>query len=228
MKLLIVEDEETLREMLVLNFSLEGYQTFAAADGQAALELWRQLSPDLVLLDVMMPKLSGLVVCQTMRQAGDHTPVIFLTAKSDIADRMTGLESGADDYIAKPFHLPELLLRVKNILRRSTWYKAPQDRLEFAGHCIDFRSFTVRLSSGQLENLGEREMMILKLFAERQNEVVSRDEILDAVWGVDNYPSHRTVDNFIVRLRKLLEPDPARPRFLHTVWGVGYKFTPLA
>jgi two-component system, OmpR family, alkaline phosphatase synthesis response regulator PhoP len=226
MRLLIVEDEDTLREMLVLNFSLEGYQTQSVADGRAALEVWRTWQPDLVVLDVMLPNLSGFGFCQTMRKERNHTPVIFLTAKSEITDRMTGLESGADDYLTKPFHLPELLLRVKNLLRRAVWYAQPQDKLEFAGHCVDFRRHTVLLAGGQLENLGARELMILKLFAERANQVVSRDEILDAVWGQDQFPSHRTVDNFIVRLRKILEPDPTKPRFLHTIWGVGYKFTP--
>jgi two-component system, OmpR family, alkaline phosphatase synthesis response regulator PhoP len=226
MKLLIVEDEETLREMLVLNFSLEGYQTQSVSDGPEAVKVWRTWQPDLVVLDVMLPKMSGFVVCQTMRQQGHHTPVIFLTAKAEIADRMSGLESGADDYLTKPFHLPELLLRVKNLLRRAAWYALPQDKLEFAGHCVDFRRHTALLSGGHVETLGARELMMLKLFAERANQVVSRDEILDAVWGQDQFPSQRTVDNFIVRLRKLFEPDPTNPRFLHTIWGVGYKFTP--
>jgi two-component system, OmpR family, alkaline phosphatase synthesis response regulator PhoP len=179
-----------------------------------------------VLLDVMMPKRSGFEVCRTMRQAGDHTPVLFLSAKNQAADRVFGLEAGADDYIAKPFHLPELLLRVQNIVRRAAWYQQPQDTLEFGGHRIDFRRYSAQLANGRLELLGERELMILKLFAERAGEVVSRDEVLEAVWGHDNYPSNRTVDNFIVRLRKLFEPEPAKPRYLHTVWGVGYKFTP--
>jgi two-component system, OmpR family, alkaline phosphatase synthesis response regulator PhoP len=225
MKLLIVEDEDTLREMLVLNFSLEGYTVLHAADGAAGLALWRKAAPDVVLLDVMMPKLSGFEVCRTMRQAGDHTPVLFLSAKNQATDRVSGLEAGADDYIAKPFFLPELLLRVQNMVRRSAWYKQPQDLLEFGGHCVDFRRYRATLANGRHEDLNERELMMLKLFAERIGEVVSRDEILDAVWGQNNYPSNRTVDNFIVRLRKLFEPDPAKPRFLHTVWGVGYKFT---
>jgi two-component system, OmpR family, alkaline phosphatase synthesis response regulator PhoP len=226
MRILIVEDEDTLRQTLALNFSLEGYSVLQAADGEAGLALWREAAPDVVLLDVMMPKRSGFEVCRTMRQAGDHTPVLFLSAKNQAADRVSGLEAGADDYIAKPFHLPELLLRVQNIVRRAAWYQQPQDTLEFGGHRIDFRRYSAQLANGRLETLGERELMILKLFAERAGEVVSRDEVLEAVWGHDNYPSNRTVDNFIVRLRKLFEPEPSKPRYLHTVWGVGYKFTP--
>jgi two-component system, OmpR family, alkaline phosphatase synthesis response regulator PhoP len=226
MKILIVDDEENLREMLVLNFSLEGYTALSASDGAAGLALWREATPDVVLLDVMMPKMSGFEVCRTMRQAGDHTPVLFLSAKNQAADRVSGLEAGADDYISKPFFLPELLLRVQNILRRAVWYKQPQDTLEFGGHRVDFRRYSVQLANGRAEALNERELMMLKLFGERAGEVVSRNEILDAVWGQDNHPSNRTVDNFIVRLRKLFEPNPVKPRHLHTVWGVGYKFTP--
>lgn len=226
MKILIAEDEDNLREMLALNFTLEGYEVLQAPDGEIALEAWQSFTPDVVLLDVMMPKRSGFEVCRTMRQTGDRTPVLFLSAKNQAQDRVSGLEAGADDYIAKPFFLPELLLRVQNILRRATWYAQPKDRLEFAGHCIDFRRYTVQFADGRLEPLGERELMLLKLFAERAGQVVSRDEILDAVWGRESFPSNRTVDNFMVRLRKLFEPDPTKPRYLHTVWGVGYKFTP--
>ncbi|MFN3267010.1 MAG: response regulator transcription factor [Deinococcales bacterium] len=226
MKILIAEDEDTLREMLALNFALEGYAVLQAADGAAALEQWQCGAPDVVLLDVMMPVHSGFAVCQTMRQRGDHTPVLFLSAKNQAQDRVSGLEAGADDYVTKPFFLPELLLRVQNILRRAAWYAKPQDALEFAGYRVDFRRYTVQFPDGRQQALGARELMLLKLFAERAGEVVSRDEILDAVWGQEHFPSNRTVDNFIVRLRKIFEPDPTKPRYLHTVWGVGYKFTP--
>jgi two-component system, OmpR family, alkaline phosphatase synthesis response regulator PhoP len=232
-KILIVEDEPTLAEMLEFNLSAEGYNVSIATDGELALEQWRLEQPDLVLLDVMLPKLSGYDVCRQARLEGLRTGVLFLSAKGEANDRITGLEAGGDDYLAKPFHLRELLLRVATILRRQTWFTAElePDRtsiFSFAGHHIDFAAWTIHCANGQLENLGEREAMMLKLFVENPNRVVSRNEILDRIWGEDHYPSSRTVDNFIVRLRRILEPDPGQPKYLHTVWGVGYRFTPEA
>ncbi len=230
-RILIVEDEPTLADMLEFNLSAEGYSVSVATDGELALEKWRLEKPDLVLLDVMLPKLSGYDVCRQARLEGLQTGVLFLSAKGEANDRITGLEAGGDDYLAKPFHLRELLLRVATILRRQTWFTTPLEpehssSFTFAGHQIDFAAWTIQLASGQLETLGEREMMMLKLFVENPNRVVSRNEILDRIWGEDSYPSSRTVDNFIVRLRRILEPDPGAPKYLHTVWGVGYRFTP--
>jgi two-component system, OmpR family, alkaline phosphatase synthesis response regulator PhoP len=230
-RILIVEDEPTLAEMLEFNLGAEGYSVGIATDGELALEKWRLEKPDLVLLDVMLPKRSGYDVCRQARLEGLRTGVLFLSAKGEANDRITGLEAGGDDYLAKPFHLRELLLRVATILRRQSWFTATlePDRTStfaFAGHQIDFAAWTVQLANGTLENLGEREAMILKLFVENPNRVVSRNEILDRIWGEDNYPSSRTIDNFIVRLRRILEPDPSRPKYLHTVWGVGYRFMP--
>ena len=230
-KILIVEDEPTLAEMLEFNLSAEGYNVSVATDGEMALEKWRLENPDLVLLDVMLPKRSGYDVCRQARLDGLRTGVLFLSAKGEINDRIAGLEAGGDDYLSKPFHLRELLLRIATILRRQRWFTAalePDQKttFEFAGHQIDFAAWTIRLANGSLENLGEREAMILKLFVENPNRVVSRNEILDRIWGEDSYPSSRTVDNFMVRLRRILEPDPSAPKYLHTVWGVGYRFTP--
>jgi two-component system, OmpR family, alkaline phosphatase synthesis response regulator PhoP len=225
-RILIVEDEETLREMLELNLLLEHYQVGVASNGLEGLQKWRSWQPDLVVLDVMMPLMSGFELCRTMRAEQSRTPVIFLSAKTQAEDRVEGLRNGADDYLTKPFHLPELLLRIENALRRVNWFAQPVHTLEFGGHRIDFRSYTATLANGKEENLGEREVMILKLLAEKVGLVVSRDEILDTVWGQMAYPSTRTVDNFVVRLRKLFEPLPSEPRYLHTIWGVGYKFTP--
>jgi two-component system, OmpR family, alkaline phosphatase synthesis response regulator PhoP len=230
-RILIVEDEPTLAELLEFNLSAEGYSVSVATDGELALEKWRLEKPDLVLLDVMLPRRSGYDVCRQARLEGLRTGVLFLSAKGEANDRITGLEVGGDDYLAKPFHLRELLLRIATILRRQSWFTATlePDRtsmFEFAGHHIDFAAWTVQLANGTLENLGEREAMMLKLFVENPNCVVSRNEILDRIWGEDNYPSSRTIDNFIVRLRRILEPDPSRPKYLHTVWGVGYRFTP--
>jgi two-component system, OmpR family, alkaline phosphatase synthesis response regulator PhoP len=230
-KILIVEDEPALAEMLEFNLSSEGYNTSVATDGELALSKWRLEQPDLVLLDVMLPKRSGHDVCRQARLEGLRTGVLFLSAKGETNDRITGLEAGGDDYLAKPFHLRELLLRIATILRRQHWFTAAlePDRSStyaFAGHQIDFSAWTIKLEGGHLETLGEREAMMLKLFVENPNRVVSRNEILDRIWGEDNYPSSRTVDNFIVRLRRILEPDPSAPKYLHTVWGVGYRFTP--
>ncbi|MER3479513.1 MAG: DNA-binding response regulator [Meiothermus sp.] len=227
-RVLIVEDEPVLAEVLADNLREEGLETQIAPDGESALALWRGFQPDLVVLDVMLPRLSGLDVCRRMRSEGDPTPVLFLSAKGQPEERVEGLSAGGDDYLGKPFHLPELLLRVRNMLARLEWGRGEVTPagLEFGGHRVDFRAWNATLADGRVEPLGEREIGILKLLSERAGEVVSRDEILDRVWGGDVFPSSRTVDNFIVRLRRLFEPDPSHPIYLHTVWGVGYRFTP--
>jgi two-component system, OmpR family, alkaline phosphatase synthesis response regulator PhoP len=224
---LIVEDESTLADVLADNLRLEGYRVWIAADGTRGLESWRRLEPDLVVLDVMLPRLSGFELCQRMREGGDRTPVLFLSAKSQAEDRVKGLEVGGDDYLAKPFHLPEFLLRVRAMLRRRRWAQAPDEAgLRFGGHHIDWRSGTVTLKGGRKEVLAERELAILKLLAERAPQVVSRDDILDEVWGEEAFPSSRTIHSYIVKLRKRFEPDPDRPIYLHAVLGTGYRFTP--
>ncbi|WP_337867208.1 response regulator transcription factor [Meiothermus sp.] len=223
-KVLLVEDEPALAGALADNLEGEGYAVEVAPDGRAALERWVAWHPDLVVLDVMLPGLDGLQVCQKMRAQGQTTPVLFLSARGAPEERVEGLKVGGDDYLAKPFHLPEFLLRVKNLLRRRA--ETPRAVYEFAGHRVDFRAWTAYLQDGRKEALGEREMAILRLLIERAGEVVSRDEILDRVWGQEVFPSSRTIDNFVVRLRRLFEPDPAHPVHFHTVWGVGYRFTP--
>lgn len=228
-RLLIVEDEAGLAEVLAENLLEEGYRVEVAPDGRRGLESWRRGAPDLVILDVMLPHLDGFELCRRMRSAGDETPVLFLSARGEPDDRVTGLGVGGDDYLPKPFHLPEFLLRVRNLLRRREWSDGDAGGadagLRFGGHEIDLRSWTARLADGREEPLGERELGILRLLAEREGEVVSRDEILDRVWGDGAFPSSRTIDNYILRLRRLFEPDPARPQHFHTVWGVGYRFT---
>ncbi|MDX2006818.1 MAG: response regulator transcription factor [Meiothermus sp.] len=226
-RVLIVEDEAVLASVLADNLEGEGMSVEIAPDGLRALELWQMLEPDLVVLDVMLSKLDGFEVCRRMRAVGFRTSVLFLSARAEAEDRVEGLEAGGDDYITKPFHLPEFMLRVQNTLRRQQWFRGgPDQTYGFAGHRVDFRTWSVTLADGRTETLGERELMIFKLLSERAGEVVSRDQILDRVWGNDIFPSSRTVDNFIVRLRRLFEPDPSRPVHLHTVWGVGYRFTP--
>lgn len=227
-RVLVVEDEATLAEVLVDNLVDEGYLVEVARDGRAGRAAWLDKQPDLVVLDVMLPGLNGYELCETMRERGDSTPVLFLSARGQPDDRVRGLQAGGDDYLPKPFHLPEFLLRVSNMLRRKGWGAGPESELRFGGHRVDFRGWTAQLADGRRELLGERELAILRLLALRPNEVVSRDDILDEVWGDDAFPSSRTVDNYVMRLRKLFEPDPSSPVYIHTVWGVGYRFTPDA
>ncbi len=222
--MLVVEDEPVLRDLLSDNLEAEGYEVDTVGDGHEALECWTAAPPDLVVLDVMLPNLSGFEVCSRMRATGDATPVLILSARGQADDRVKGLKAGADDYLAKPFNLTEFLLRVSNMLKRRGW-GAETDTLSFAGHQVDFRTWTVTLRDGREVTLGEREHGILRLLARYEGQVVSRDEILDRVWGEDSWPSSRTVDNVMVRLRRLFEPEDGPPRHLHTVWGVGYRFT---
>lgn len=214
-----------MAQVLSDNLEGEGLAVETASDGVTAVQRWRELNPDLVVLDVMLPRLDGLEVCRQMRAFGFSTLVLFLSAKGQPEDRVSGLRVGGDDYLGKPFHLPEFLLRVKNLLRRLEETRAIP-AYTFAGHQIDFRAWTAHLRDGRKEVLGEREMAILRLLIERAGEVVSRDEILDRVWGQEVFPSSRTIDNFVVRLRRLFELDPQNPLHFHTVWGVGYRFTP--
>lgn len=225
-KVLIVEDEVGLAEVLADNLREEGFDVVHAADGRAGERAWRESDPDLVVLDVMLPHVDGITLCRTMRDAGDDTPVLFLSAKGQATDRVAGLQAGGDDYLPKPFNLSEFLLRVKAMLRRLGWKPDPKSTFRFGGHEVDFRSWTARLAGGGEEALGERELAIFRLLASKPDEVVSRDDILDEVWGEEAFPSSRTVDNFVVRLRRLFEPDPSEPTYFHTVWGVGYRFTP--
>jgi two-component system alkaline phosphatase synthesis response regulator PhoP len=181
---------------------------------------------DLLVLDVMMPNMDGLALCEQLRREGRQTPVLFLTVKSDAVDRIRGFEAGGDDYLPKPFHLQELLLRVAAILRRSAWYGRASAPLEFGGNTIDFQTYHARAWDGALHVLTHKEAMILKALAERAEQIVTREEILDRVWGYEVYPSTRTIDNFIVRLRKRFERSADHPLHFHTVRGVGYRFTP--
>lgn len=226
-RILVVEDEPHLAEGIADNLEAEGYDVVIAGDGAAGLERLVSRRFDLGILDVMLPELDGFSVCRTARDQGVETPILFLTARGGVDDRLRGLRSGGDDYLAKPFHLEELILRVKAILRRS----APEPSavtgsvIEFAGNRIDLDAYRATAWDGQVYELTHKEAMILRVLAERQGAVVSRDTILDRVWGFDLFPSSRTIDNFIVRLRKRFEERPERPRHFHTVRGVGYRFT---
>ena len=228
-RILVVEDDPHLAAGVIENLRAEGYEVSTAADGEQALGWLRAGSCALIVLDVMLPGIDGFAVCRTLREQGNNTPVLFLTARGDPADRVRGLESGGDDYLAKPFHLQELLLRVRAIIRRRDWYHSVSDTaatavLAFGGNEVDFRAFRARSWNGESQELTEKEAMILKVLAEHGGEIVSREDLLEKVWGYDVFPSTRTVDNFILRLRKRFERDPADPRHFLTVWGVGYRF----
>jgi two-component system alkaline phosphatase synthesis response regulator PhoP len=228
-QVLVVEDDPHLAAGVMENLRAEGYEVSVAPDGEQALTWLAQHSCALVVLDVMLPGADGLCVCRTLRARGNTTPVLFLTARGDPADRVRGLEAGGDDYLAKPFHLQEFLLRVRAILRRWDWYRAASATsatavLSFGGNEVDFRAFRARAWNGEAQELTEKEAMILKVLAEQPGQIVSREDLLERVWGYDVFPSTRTVDNFILRLRKRFEKDPANPRHFLTVWGVGYRF----
>ncbi|RMG47612.1 MAG: DNA-binding response regulator [Acidobacteria bacterium] len=227
-RILVIEDEVHLAEGIRENLAAEGYAAEVAHDGREGLQRILSEPWDLVLLDVMLPGIDGFTICERARAAERDCPILFLTAKGSVDDRIRGLEAGGDDYLPKPFHLKELLLRVRAIIRRRSWYEAMPSSgatLAFGGNTFDFRSFKGRSWDGREQTLTQKEAMILKALAEKEGEVVSREEILEKVWGYDLFPSTRTIDNFIVRLRKRFERDPENPVHFHTVRGVGYRFT---
>lgn len=224
-RLLLVEDEESLRTSLRLNFELEGYEVTTAVRGSEALDRIRGARFDGIVLDVMLPDVDGFTICETIRLEGDRTPVLFLTARTLPADRIRGLRSG-EDHLGKPFELEELLLRVEKLVSRgeeATVLAGPAQRT-FGGNSVDFDSYEVTGQRGLRKRLTQREMLLLRLLMDRENDVVSREEILQKVWGYDVYPTTRTIDNFIVAFRKYFEPDPQHPRHFLSVRGVGYTF----
>ncbi len=224
-RVLVVEDEESIREALVLNLEMENYAVSIAIDGEEAIRQFRQNRFDLIVLDVMLPKIDGFQVCQTIRLENNRVPILFLTAKNTAQDRIQGLKLGGDDYLPKPFNLEEFLLRIEKLLARSSnSMTSGLDSYAFGGHKIDFTTYQASLSDGSSKELSKKEAMLLKLMIERQGEVVSREMILESIWGYDAYPSTRTIDNFILAFRKYFEKDPKSPVYFHSVRGVGYRF----
>ncbi len=224
MRILLVEDERNIRNVVQLNLEMEGHEVITAGDGRTALDLIGQQHFDLLILDVMLPEVNGFQICEQVRLTNQEVPILFLTAKDTTPDRIEGLRLGADDYLTKPFHLQELLLRVRNLLKRSA-AKPPAELEEytFGNNRVNFRTFEAVGIKGKF-TLTKKEAMLLKLLIDRKNEVVSRHQILQSVWGYDVFPSTRTIDNFILAFRKHFEEDPKKPRFFHSVRGVGYKF----
>ena len=222
-KILIVEDEPAMVAGLRDNFEFEGYQVLSAPDGVSGLERALKESPDLVILDVMMPRMSGLDVCKQLKQKRPSIPIIMLTARGQEVDKVVGLELGADDYVTKPFSIRELLARVKAVLRRAQPHLKERERYSFGDIEVDVRKCQVSRQGRALE-FSSKEFDLLKYFLCHSGEAISRDRLLEEVWGYDKFPTTRTVDAHIVRLRQKLEPKPEDPHFFLTVHGVGYKF----
>ncbi|NND32678.1 MAG: response regulator transcription factor [Saprospiraceae bacterium] len=224
MRILLVEDEKSLQETILLNLELEGYEVVVAGDGRKAIDTYQGQHFDLILLDVMLPGLDGFKVCEQIRLTDSKTPIIFLTAKDTTQDRVQGLRLGADDYLQKPFNLEELLLRIKNVLKRTVPEMEESTYLyNFGKYWIDFKNYTAQTNQGVI-NLTKKEAMLLKLLIDHKNDVVSRQEILQAVWGYDVFPSTRTIDNFILSFRKYFEETPKEPKYFKSIRGVGYRF----
>jgi two-component system alkaline phosphatase synthesis response regulator PhoP len=227
--ILIVEDEENLMEALKLNLELEGYEVTSCSNGALALNIVHKEHFDLIILDIMLPEVDGITVCETIRLQNDEIPILILSAKNTGADRVLGLKMGADDYLTKPFNLEELLLRVKKLLLKSTQMHSGHtlpDVYTFGKNKIDFKGLVCSGRSGELIPLTKKEAMLLKLLVEHKNEVVTREKILQTVWGYNVYPTTRTIDNFILNFRKYFEDDSRHPVYFHSVRGLGYKFTP--
>lgn len=224
-RVLVAEDDSDIAMGLRDNLEFEGYEVIVAEDGEAALNAATQQQPDLILLDLMMPKVDGLEVCRQVRQAGFMIPILMLTAKSQEIDIVRGLEVGADDYITKPFSIREVLARIKAALRRT-------DAGKGLSRLLRIGKATVDLVKGKVErgdetfNLGHFELEILKMLASNAEVPVERNKLLDVIWGLEGFPATRTVDNHIVSLRRKIEPDPKRPRYIVTVHSIGYKFVP--
>ncbi|MCG8574921.1 MAG: response regulator transcription factor [Flavobacteriales bacterium] len=222
-KILLVEDEESLINVLTLNLEMENYLVEVAQDGAKALEIFND-SFDLVILDVMIPKINGFDVCKEIR-AQSGVPILFTSAKGTSTDRINGLKLGADDYLVKPFNLEELLLRIGILINRNngTQQQDELETFEFNGNEINFKTYEI-VAKGDTMTISKREMELLKLLIAKKNEVVSRDEILDEIWGKDNFPTSRTIDNYILNFRKYFEEDPRNPLYFKNLRGVGYKF----
>ncbi len=226
--ILLVEDEENLQEALKLNLELEGYEVTSSYDGAEALKQVQQEHFDLIILDVMLPEVDGITVCETIRLTDTETPILILSAKNSSADRVLGLKKGADDYLTKPFNLEELLLRVNKLIKKSEQMAMKQslpDIYTFGKNKIDFKALQAENKKKETFTLSKKEAMLLKLLIENKNEVVTREKILQSVWGYNVYPTTRTIDNFILSFRKYFEEDSRNPRHFHSVRGMGYKFT---
>lgn len=225
-RILLVEDEDSLAIGLEYNLSEEGYFVIIAADGKQALEHIDSKQFDLVILDIMLPYLDGFEVAQKIREQFPQMPILMLTARTAAKDRIRGLELGADDYLTKPFHLQELLLRIRGMLKRKRWYQSvttDSPLYQFGENEVNFENLTCRAGKKDMK-LTAREAMFLRYLIDNRGRVISRKEILENVWNIDSEVETRTIDNFIVRLRKFFEPNPSQPLYIKSVRGIGYIF----
>ena len=222
-KICVVEDESSLAEMVRLNLEMESYEVELVQDGAEALELFkRDFDFDLIVLDVMLPNVSGIDLCRLIRQKS-QVPILFLSAKGTTQDRIEGLKAGGNDYLPKPFDLEELLLRVAILLNSTA--KSIEEIVKIGNCEVNFKTFLVRNNGTNEEiTLSKKEVALLQLFYSKIGEVISRSEILDKIWGKDQFPTTRTIDNFILHFRKIFEENPKEPNHFHSVRGVGYKF----
>ncbi len=226
--ILLVEDEENLHDALKLNLELEGYEITSAYDGNEALKAIKDEYFDLIIMDVMLPQMDGVSVTETIRIQNNEVPILILSAKNSSADRVLGLKKGADDYMAKPFNLEELLLRVDKLILKNKKLNEKEtigDTYGFGNNKVDFKAQAATTWNNQSIELSRKEVMLLKLLIENRNEVVTREKILQSVWGYNVFPTTRTIDNFILNFRKYFEKDSRNPIFFHSVRGVGYKYT---
>jgi DNA-binding response OmpR family regulator len=222
-RILIIEDEYALQRALADSFRFESYEVLTASDGETGYRMAKEKSPDVILLDLMLPRMSGYDVSRKLRAEGFHTPILMLTARGEEEDRIAGLDMGADDYVSKPFSVRELSARVRALLRRTVPLRSMLGELLFDDVKIDFRSFEAR-KRNQSVDLTRKEFHLLRLLASRAGEAVTRDELLDQIWGEDTNVTTRTVDTHVANLRAKLERDPRQPKHLITVHGIGYRW----
>ncbi len=220
---LIIEDDPTMLIGLKDNFEFKGYKVLTAADGEKGLKAALNSKPDLILLDIMLPKINGYEICRLIREEKLATPIIMLTAKGEESDIVLGLNLGADDYVTKPFSIKELLARAAAFLRRAK--KEVQDAYEFGDFRLDLSARRLTRKGREIE-LSPKEFNLLEYFVKKPGRALTRDEILNAVWGYDCVVTSRSIDRFVTTLRNKIEPDPARPIFIHTIWQIGYRFEP--
>ncbi len=222
-RILIIEDDPSILLGLERNLKFEGYEVMSAKDGERGLQLAVDKSPDLIVLDIMLPRLNGYELCRHLRKTKISVPIIMLTARGQEIDKVMGLELGADDYVTKPFSIVELLARIKAILRRAKRFEEEMTSFTFGNVEVDFERHTA-MKDGELLDLSAREFDLLKFLISNNGKALSRSEILNEVWGYDYYGTQRTVDNLISNLRQKLETEPDNPEYILTVWGVGYRF----
>ncbi|MBN1827953.1 MAG: response regulator transcription factor [Deltaproteobacteria bacterium] len=233
-RILIIEDDIHIAEGMKLNLSLQGHEAFIASDGIAGLRLWKDLKPDLIVLDIMLPHIDGISVLQSIRLEDERLPVLIVSAKGDPDDRIRGLSCGVDDYLAKPFNLDEFLLRVERLLKKVSWYRdtgvlspdvagVPDTTYSFGGNLVDFQKSTAFCKTGTVI-LTEQELKLLKLFIANRGKPLSRRKLLEICWGYTRGTTSRTLDNFIVRFRKYFEDNPQKPMYFKSLRSVGYIF----